>query len=214
MNDDYYIDSINEETCKDIYIDSLQPLRKPSKLQLSRLSVSLYVLSIPMTTYSLSNDVAQELSSHQIVDTCVSYYDGCVDLQLPGIEGNIFLSTLQTSEQIEQKMTYKRLLQSYRENVKSTDDVSYYNIFSKLAEELKILPIQSELVSISHIDETINFTLYLGKKMMLSVAKAISQQENDHVMFSIALEKNILVVDRMPLHLLVEKVKDVYSKIG
>ena len=129
--------------------------------------------------------------------------------------GNPVLKVFRVTEKSRQDEVFIRFRSSFEENNVSEVEREFYTpLFKQMADKLKALPVENEHVTIGRQDSTVTFYLYLGKNLLLSVSKAISQIATDDVMFSVSLNKKVVVVDRLPVDELITRIEKTYSELA
>ena len=129
--------------------------------------------------------------------------------------GNPVLKGFRATGKIRQDEVFMRFCASFeKNNMSEVERELYIPLFKQMAEKLKVLPVENEHVTIGRQDGTVTFYLYLGKNLLLSVSKAISQIATDDVMFSVSLNKKVVVVDRLPVDELITRIEKTYSELA
>ena len=129
--------------------------------------------------------------------------------------GRSVLKVINVAGKIRQDEVFMRFSSSFEENNMSEVEREFYTpLFKQMADKLKALPVESEHVTIGRQDGTVTFYLYLGKNLLLTVSKAVSQLATDDVMFSVSLKKKVMVVDRLPVDELITCIEKTYSELA
>lgn len=95
---------------------------------------------------------------------------------------------------------------------KQSDIDRFAPMFKEMANKLSVLKIDYSFVDVSRKKSMIDFNLNLEEGIFLSVAKSIEESSED-VMFTIARNQKILVIDEMPLSDLVGRVVNVTKQL-
>ena len=85
------------------------------------------------------------------------------------------------------------------------------NVFSPVYEQLKgfvqSLDFEDCIVNASRKRERVDFNLFFDGGLFVSVAQNINSDENDDVMFSVSRNKKKIIISKMDIHELMEKIK-------
>lgn len=177
-----------------------------SLIKIATLSLFLSVSPVPVEAYNYATSNTENANKYNS-ENCDSWID------VP--DENITLGIQQNSEQIKQNEIKTKFTKSYLENDLATDERTLYtNVFSFLADKLKVLPVKEEHVTVNRIDDTVTFYTYLGKKMLLSVSKGVSDIKDKEVMFSISLNRKVVLIDQMNIDELIESVRKSLQEIN
>lgn len=129
--------------------------------------------------------------------------------------GSHVLKVYRVAEKNRQDEIMMRFFISFEENNMTEEEKALYSpLFKQMADKLKALPVENEHVTVGRQDGTVTFYLYLGKELLLTVSKAVSQLTTDEVMFSISLNKKVMVVDRMHIAELLKRIEKTYSELA
>ncbi len=207
--------SYNCQTIHQSRTNLYRPRGKNGRFKSNQVRVdSLYFLNFGVHNHEYSFESACNSSMNSRSLYCRN--DGNdLHVYLYEVEGGVKLKFHRVDEKGRQDEIFRRLYLSFEENNMTHDENDYYYpTFRQMADELKTLPVENEHVAIDHQDGTITFFLYLGKGLLLTVSKAAVQPVNDNdIMFSIALNKKVMVVDRMSFYELKKKVEKTYSEL-
>lgn len=107
------------------------------------------------------------------------------------------------------KHRQEMLDQSFSECFDETNDDR--DVFSPVYEQLKFfiqtLDFEDCVVNASRKRERVDFNLFFDGGLFVSIAQDINSDENDDVMFSISRNKKKIIISRMNIHELMEKIK-------
>lgn len=194
--------------------DLYRPRRKSNSCNHRQVRVgSFSFFTFPVTNQEYTIETAQKSSQVHLF-----WYrrndDNGLQVNLKDV-GSPVLKVYRVAEKSRQNEIMMRFCTSFEENNMTEEEKTIYTpLFQKMADDLKVLPVESEHVDIGRQDGTVTFYLYLGKNLLLTVSKAVSQLITDDVMFSVSLNKKVMVVDRMPITELLTCIENTYSELA
>lgn len=184
------------------------------KLKLATLSMALYLIpAVPSHAYAVNKDV------RVVKATTLDLYSpnrALLSITIPNVSSKgTQLSVTKTADEIEQDCRMRKFEESFLGNALSQEEQSFfYPVFNQLADSLKKLPVTGQHVPVGRMDGTVTFNLLLPKHILLTVSKAAYQHNTEDVMFSISVNKRILMVERMSLEELMDRVNNTLNELA
>lgn len=127
---------------------------------------------------------------------------------------NIRVHFSSTSAWSHRQEMYNLLFESFYRNFnRGQQDINVFMpLFNMLTSQLKQLDIKDAFVDVGRKKGMIDFNLYLENEVFLSVAKQLSDSD-DEVMFTIARNHQTLVIDMMPIGELMQKMAEIMMEL-
>lgn len=211
----HYSEYIKQNENRDFYNVVPASKRNYSCVRLAALSATLYFSAVTSVTSAYQAD-STKVVQHEFIDGIMSPNTSSLVLSFTYPTSETKLSITKTAEEIHQDKVFSSFEASFMSNDLTSVEYEYfYPVFNQLANSLKVLPSLGNHVSISRDDGTVMYNILLPNNVLLTISKAAYQMnKTNDVMFSISVNKRMLVVDRMPIDELVKCVLDTINELA